>query len=273
MKSASIRDAAWAGVFYPADPDELRDDILQYMEDSGVEETDKIVHAIVAPHAGYIYSGPVAGHAYGAIRGKSYKRVVVLSPSHRIALTGVSVWPEGSFSTPLGEIPVDEEGAARLIDRAGEFFVDLPEAHIQEHAIEVQLPFLQVALPPFALLPLVLGSHDLATARNLARLLFETFGVEDTLYVASSDLSHFHEYQSAIRIDKLLLNNLEELENEALSRAIERGEAETCGGGPILTVATLTRDHCAGHDRKGRQDGTPLRRERVDFPRRPGGRV
>lgn len=246
MKSVTDRAAAWAGVFYPADPDQLRDEVLAHMENASDEEMGGDVHGIVAPHAGYIYSGPVAGSAYRSILGKSYKRVIVLSPSHRVALQGVSLWPAGSFTTPLGSIPVDQEGAARLIGRAGGFFHDLPAAHRKEHAVEVQLPFLQVALGPFHLLPLILGSHDLATARNLARILFETFGAEDTLYVASSDLSHYHEYDRAVRIDRLLLNLLEKLENEELSRAIERGETEACGAGPILTVATVSRDYCNG---------------------------
>lgn len=246
MKSASERSAAWAGVFYPADPDQLRDEVIDHMESSGEEAPGGDVLGIVAPHAGYVYSGPVAGHAYQAIRGRRYERVIVLSPSHRVALRGVSIWPRGSFTTPLGRVPVDEEGAERLLARAKGFIHDLPAAHVQEHAVEVQIPFLQVALPPFKLIPLVLGTHDLATARNLARILFETFGTKDTLYVASSDLSHYHEYDNAVLIDRLLLRELEGQENESLARALERGETEACGAGPILTVATLSKDHCAG---------------------------
>ncbi len=246
MSIVADRPAAWAGVFYPAEPGRLRADITRFMNESNVKKRDETICGVISPHAGYVYSGPVAGHAYAAVRGKTYHRVVVLSPSHHVALRGVSIWPRGSFATPLGDIPIDEEGATLLMERADGFFVDFPAAHEREHAVEVQLPFLQVALGPFHLLPLVLGGHDLSTARNLARILFETFGAEDTLYVASSDLSHYHEYDRAVMIDALLLKTLEELDLECLARAIERGETEACGAGPILTAGAIARDHVAG---------------------------
>jgi hypothetical protein len=201
------------------------------------------VVGLVAPHAGYVYSGPVAGAAYAAVRGETYGRVVVLAPSHRAAFPGAALWPAGSYRTPLGAVPIDEDGAAELIRRAGDLVRDLPEPHREEHALEVQLPFLQVAIGSFRLVPLVLGSHDLEYAESLARLLADTFGPEDTLYVASSDLSHYHAYDEAVRIDGLLLGLLGKLETDRLAAAFDRGETEACGAGPILAVATASRDH------------------------------
>jgi AmmeMemoRadiSam system protein B len=197
---------------------------------------------IVAPHAGYVYSGPVAGSAYAPVRGRSYGRVVVLAPSHRAAFSGASVWPSGSYETPLGPVPIDAEGAAELRKRGGGLVSDLPGAHRDEHSLEVQLPFLQKALGSFRLVPLVLGSHDLDSARDLGALLDDTFGTADTFYVASSDLSHFHPYDEAVRIDRLLIETLEKLEVEKLSRALERGAVEACGAGPILALASAARD-------------------------------
>ncbi|MFH1680686.1 MAG: AmmeMemoRadiSam system protein B [Candidatus Eisenbacteria bacterium] len=237
-----VREPCWEGRFYPADPAELKRDVLRYIEEPEEAPPSGEVIGIVAPHAGYVYSGAVAGRAYAAVRGRAYDRVVLLSPSHRAAFRGASIWPAGSYRTPLGEIPIDEEGAEALL-RAGEGLVrDLPGPHIEEHALEVQLPFLQVALGAFRLIPLVLGSYDLPFAEELAGRLAGAFGSEKTLYIASSDLSHFHEYGDAVRIDRLLLERLEKLEIEKLAGALDRGETEACGAGPILTVAVAARD-------------------------------
>ena len=239
----AVREAVWAGRFYPSDPGELRREVTRWIGEAESDPPEEPVIGIVAPHAGYVYSGAVAGEAYRAVEGRSYKRVVLLSPSHRAAFDGASLWARGSYRTPLGEIPIDEEAADRLLDEEGELVRELPEAHREEHAVEVQLPFLQVALPPFRLVPLVLGSHDLGYASKLAAALVRLFGAGDTLYVASSDLSHFHRYDDAVRIDSLLLDLLGRLENEKLARALERGETEACGAGPILTIASASRDH------------------------------
>ncbi len=247
MNPTTDRKPAWSGVFYPADPRDLERDVNRYMEESGEHPSEEEVIGLVAPHAGYVYSGPVAGHAYASIKGRSYSRVVVLSPSHRVAFQGVAIWPRGTFETPLGSIPIDEDGCDRLLDRAGGFFTELPAAHTKEHGIEVHLPFLQEALSSFKLIPLILGGHDLETARNLGRILAETFPERDTLFVASSDLSHYYEYDHAVQIDSLLLDTLEKQDTEGLARALGRGETEACGAGPILTVATISRDFADGH--------------------------
>ncbi|MFH1276989.1 MAG: AmmeMemoRadiSam system protein B [Candidatus Eisenbacteria bacterium] len=243
VSGGPVREAAWAGQFYPSDPQRLRSDVIEYLGEAGDGPPRGTVIGLLAPHAGYIYSGAVAGNAYAAVRGREYDRVVLLAPSHRAYFRGASVWPRGAYRTPLGEVPIDEEGAARLLEKGGGLVSDLPEAHTEEHALEVQIPFLQVALPSFRLVPLVLGSHDFDFAASLARLLAETFGSEGTLYVASSDLSHFHSYDEAVRIDGLLLDLLGRMETKRLAAALERGETEACGAGPILTIATASKEH------------------------------
>jgi len=239
-----VRAPVWAGRFYPSDPEELRQVVTDYLDQPDPADEPGSVVGLVAPHAGYIYSGEVAGYAYAAVRGRAFERVVVLSPSHSYGFSGAALWPSGGYRTPLGTIPVDEEVSARLLEKGAGAVVARPKAHLEEHSLEVQLPFLQVALEsPFRLVPLVLGTTDLSFARNLARLLAEETGRENTLYVASSDLSHYHPYDDAIRIDALLLDLLERMELEKLADALESGKTEACGAGPILTVGAASRDH------------------------------
>ncbi|MBM3319455.1 MAG: AmmeMemoRadiSam system protein B [Candidatus Eisenbacteria bacterium] len=238
----SIREARWDGQFYPADPRDLEREILRFLDEAEGSNPGGEVIGLVSPHAGYVYSGPVAGSAYAAVRGRSFARVVVLSPSHRAAFHGASIWPAGAYRTPLGDVPIDEKGAAGLLLAAKDLVRDLPGPHIEEHALEVQIPFLQVSLGAFRLIPLVLGSHDLSFAEELAGRLADLFGSDDTLYLASSDLSHFHSYDDAVRIDRLLLDLLERLEIEKLAGAIEAGNTEACGIGPILALGAAARD-------------------------------
>ncbi len=246
MTDVLDRLPAVAGRFYPSDPAELREDIAAFLAEADEQaEADAGARtiAIVSPHAGYVFCGGVAAHSYREIVGKSFARVVVLSPAHTMSVSGVALHPAGSFRTPLGTVPIDEAGTAALLMRAPGFFQIDPEPHRLEHGIETQLPFLQQSLKgSFALVPLIIGAHDLAFAEHLARYLSETFDAEDTLYIASSDLSHFHPYEIANQIDGLLLELLEEMDLVKLSRGLELGEIEACGAGAILTTALLARE-------------------------------
>ncbi|MBN1825930.1 MAG: AmmeMemoRadiSam system protein B [Candidatus Eisenbacteria bacterium] len=244
-----IRETAVAGLFYPSDPNELRETILGYLDGAETEPPAGAVVGLIAPHAGYVYSGPTAGRAYAAVRGRSYRRVVVMAPSHRAVFDGASVWPEGAYRTPLGDAPVDGEGARLLVERGDGLVRALPEVHREEHALEVQIPFLQVALGSFSLVPLILGDRDLEFAKRLAALLADCFGAEDTLYVASSDLSHFHAYDDAVRIDRMLLELVRSGETERLAAALDHGETEACGAGPILTLARASAERFGARPR------------------------
>ncbi|NNE10258.1 MAG: AmmeMemoRadiSam system protein B [Gemmatimonadetes bacterium] len=241
---------AVAGRFYPSDPDELREDIAAFLaeaEEQADDDAGAETIAIVSPHAGYVYCGGVAGHSYREVAGKSFARVVVLSPSHTMSVSGVALHPAGSFRTPLGAVPIDEEGTAALLMRAPGFFHVDPEPHRLEHGIETQLPFLQQSIEgDFSLVPLIIGAHDLGFAENLARYLSETFDAKDTLYIASSDLSHYHPYDVANQIDGLLLELLEAMDLEKLARGLELGEIEACGAGAILTAALIAREQSGG---------------------------
>lgn len=197
-EKASVRPAAVAGLFYPADPGELRAVVAQYL-DSASNDSLRAPKALIVPHAGYMYSGRVAAAAYAAIsaRRDTIRRVVLLGPSHRVYLHGIALPRWDAFATPLGEIPIDREARSRLIASGEVMSADAPHAH--EHSLEVQLPFLQVLLGDFELLPLVAGS---AQPEHVAAVLSAVWEDNATLVLISSDLSHYHPYEEARAIDR-----------------------------------------------------------------------
>ncbi|HKE92790.1 MAG TPA: AmmeMemoRadiSam system protein B [Povalibacter sp.] len=200
-ENASVRPAAVAGFFYPGDPAQLRDAVEHYLGTVGHLSAPTAApppKALIVPHAGYVYSGPVAAAAYSAIaaRRNAIRRVVLIGPSHRVYLHGVAVPRVDAFQTPLGDIPVDRERRAMLIASGEVMSADAP--HAQEHSLEVQLPFLQQLLPEFELLPLVAGAAEPA---HVAAVLDRVWGDAETLVLISSDLSHYHPYEAAQRID------------------------------------------------------------------------
>ncbi len=196
--NASIRAPAVAGFFYPQDPAELRECVSELLGAVSVNASLHAPKAFIVPHAGYVYSGSTAASVYAtaAQHKATLRRVVLLGPSHRVYLEGTAVPESAAFATPLGIVPVDVELKSRLRDLPGVLESDRP--HALEHSLEVQLPFLQLAIGEFTLLPLVLGR---ASAQEVARILDAVWGDADTLILASSDLSHYHSYREARRID------------------------------------------------------------------------
>lgn len=194
------RTPAVAGAFYPADPTELRAQIDGLLAAAGAEaeDTSEAPKALIAPHAGIVYSGPVAASAYRRVApfASRIQRVVLIGPSHRVALRGVAVPSVDSFETPLGAVPVDREAVATLLELAQVREDDEP--HRREHSLEVHLPFLQRVLPRFQLVPLVVG---VAEAAEVAEVLERVWGGSETLVIVSSDLSHYLDYASAKRMD------------------------------------------------------------------------
>jgi len=193
-----IRQPAVAGSFYPADPHQLATD-LRRMLDSVPGPRQLPPKALIAPHAGYIYSGPIAATAYARLREahRDISRVVLIGPAHRVAFPGIGVSTADAFRTPLGDIPLDRAAIAEALARPG--VVALDEAHRQEHSLEVHLPFLQLLLDGFALVPLVAGD---ASDQMVADVLDCLWGGPETLVVVSSDLSHYHDYQTASLRDR-----------------------------------------------------------------------
>lgn len=194
---STIRAPAVAGYFYPEDPATLRAAVEAYLAGAGTRP-GRLPKAVVVPHAGYVYSAPVAASVYRLLQSARtrIRRVVLAGPAHRVPVQGAALSPAAEFHTPLGAVAVDPDANALLGDLP-QVSVCAP-AHRHEHSLEVQLPFLQLLFGKFVLVPLLFGrANPTATAEVLARL----WGGEDTLVVVSSDLSHYHDYETAQRID------------------------------------------------------------------------
>jgi AmmeMemoRadiSam system protein B/AmmeMemoRadiSam system protein A len=234
------RPAGVAGTFYPADPEQLRNHVDALLAAAKVPEMEGKLWAIVSPHAGYPYSGAVAAHAYAALKGRHITRVVVISPSHYEAFPFASIYDGDAYETPLGSITVDKAFAAKLA--GGQYLKLSSRGHIQqgeqhEHALEVQLPFLQRAIGnDFQLVPIVVGDQSYAVTRALGVALARLIRSPETLIVASSDLSHFHTYDQAVALDRKPLRALEDWDYFSMARNFEAREWEACGGGPIIAA-------------------------------------
>ena len=213
LQGARTRPAAVAGLFYPADPVRLQTEVLELL--GGAAPASKVMpKALIAPHAGYVYSGRVAGAAFAKLRarGQTITRVVLIGPAHYAHVGGIAVSSVDAFETPLGRVHVDTETCSQI--GRFEFVTQTDAPHEPEHALEVELPFLQTVLSSFQLVPLVVGD---AAPREIAHLLRQLWDGPETLIVVSSDLSHYHSYETARRLDL------------STAEAIERGEWVSLG--------------------------------------------
>jgi len=226
----NVRPAAVAGMFYPGDARELSRDVGMML--AGAKTPELRPKALIAPHAGYIYSGAVAASAYALLKpiSDNIRRVVLLGPTHRIAVRGLALPGADAFDTPLGRVGIDLD-AARLI--AGLPQVSLsPQAHAQEHSLEVHLPFLQSILPDFSLLPLAVG---MASPEEVAEVLDALWGGEETLIVISSDLSHYLPYPVARKVDADTV--------DAILHGHPVTHEQACGGTPVNGLLLAARRH------------------------------
>jgi MEMO1 family protein len=236
-----VRKPVIAGSWYTDDPRALRSEITGFLEKAEISGIPRKPIAIISPHAGYMFSGKVAAHAYKAVSGHTYSAVAVISPSHRAYFPYVSIWAKGSFETPLGILEVDEPLCGKLME-ASVIFTDNTKPHSAEHALEIQLPFLQAVLPPFKLCPLIMGRQDPDLCLELSNALQASIkNPDDVLIVASSDLSHFHPGKQAEEMDALVARHIEEFDIEGLSRDIETSKCEACGSGPIMTALSYAK--------------------------------
>jgi MEMO1 family protein len=196
--NTSVRLPAVSGLFYPDDEHELRAAVSAYLAQHKPETAGPPPKALIVPHAGYIYSGGIAGAAYATVTKlrDTIRRIVLIGPSHRVYLRGMAAPAASSFATPLGKVEIDRALKATLLQREDVVEADAP--HAQEHCLEVQLPFLQMLFDEFTLLPLVLGS---IAPERVAAALEEVWGDAATLVLVSSDLSHYHTYEQARQID------------------------------------------------------------------------
>jgi len=223
-----------AGLYYPADAAELGSLVDGYIAGPAAPAGSDRPLALIAPHAGYSYSGSTAGRAYSLVRGGPYDVVVIIGPSHQYGFRGCSVYPKGGLETPLGIAAVDADAAA-AIRRAGGFdFVR--EAYEKEHSVEVQVPFIQKALPAAKIVPIVMGDQDEQTAKALAAALVKGLAGRRALVIASTDLSHGLAPKDATARDDATVKLIQEFKTDAILRGMARGENIICGGGPVAAV-------------------------------------
>ena len=222
---------AVAGMFYPLDARELEEQVTHMLDEAKVDGTHP--KAIIAPHAGYMYSGPIAASVYKLIAPvkDKIKTVVLFGPSHRVAFSGLALSQANAFATPLGNIPVNKEKSALILTLPQ--VQNLEQAHTQEHSLEVQLPFLQQVLDEFDIVPIVIGD---AEADDVAEVMDKLWDDDSTLIVVSSDLSHYHSYDVDQRMDAETSAAIERLDPEDI------GVNDACGRNPIKGLLTLARD-------------------------------
>ncbi|MFO1154022.1 MAG: AmmeMemoRadiSam system protein B [Rhodospirillales bacterium] len=230
---SEVRPAAVAGMFYPQAASDLRDEIAGLLAEAAPRvATGPVPKAIIAPHAGYIYSGAVAASAYARLvpAGEQTRRVVVIGPAHRLAFRGLAVPGTEAFATPLGVVPVDKEAIQRIASLPDVQVLDA--AHADEHAIEVHLPFLQTLFADFSLVPIVVGD---AAPDSVARLLDALWGGDETAIVISSDLSHYLPYDRANAVDARTSRAIESLDGRAI------GYEQACGRLPVAGLLAVAK--------------------------------
>lgn len=241
---AEERQPAVAGTFYPADSTELRQLVEAQLraanQSTGI---DGRIVALIVPHAGLVYSGPVAANAYRLLEGSGTKHIVLVGPSHHYAFHGISVYGPGVvWKTPLGSVPCDDALCRQLIESDKEISV-IPQAQEHEHSLEVQLPFLQSVLHDFSIVPVTMGSQDRNAINILADALSKLPDDRQTIIVASTDLQHYRPASEGRLMDSLSLACIESLNSGRLERLLSEGKTEMCGGGPAAAVvqAAVTR--------------------------------
>jgi AmmeMemoRadiSam system protein B len=229
-----------AGSWYPAEPALLRAELERHLAAVPHTQLPGSLVGLVSPHAGLRYSGPVAAYGYAHLRGTAAATVVLVGPSHRVGFDGSSVFARGRWQTPLGEVPIDEPLAAELL-AASDGVHDAPRAHLEEHSLEMQVPFLQHLVGALRLVPILMGGQSRAEVDALAAALATALRGHDALLVASSDLSHYHPAPVANRLDEAVVGDVERLDPEALMDRLEARDEHACGGGPMVAVLKAAR--------------------------------
>jgi MEMO1 family protein len=239
-----LRRAAFAGSWYPRTPDALAAEVDRHLEAVAAASAPGRLVALVSPHAGLHYSGPVAAHAYALLRARSELTVVLVGPAHRASFEGVALHARGEWQTPLGSVAIDQELAEALLAAGGEVFDDAGP-HRNEHSLEMQLPFLQRVVSGLRIVPLLMGTQSRtevdALAGALAAALESRASGREVVLLASSDLSHYQPAPVAGRLDAEVVEDVRRLDAEALMRRLETRDNVACGGGPIVAVLKAAR--------------------------------
>jgi MEMO1 family protein len=234
-----IRKAAVAGSWYPGSAAALGAAVDRHLSMADDSVAGDLV-ALVAPHAGLMYSGPVAAHAYRLLRDREFDVAVLVGPSHFVAFEGVAIYPSGGFETPLGIASIDA-GCAQALLATAAIVREHPAAHVREHSLEMQLPFLQHLAPAVPIVPLVMGHQTSATARALGDALAAALRGRRALLIASTDLSHYHDAATAAELDRVVIDCVARFDADALQAALDARPDHACGGGPTVAVMRAAR--------------------------------
>jgi len=235
---SEVRKPVAAGTFYPGSASKLRSEIEDFLSNVEKVPIDGKIVAIIVPHAGYIYSGQVAAHAYKQIEGMHFDTVVMIGVSHRMPFRGAAIYKSGAYETPLGTVKVDDELTSELMSQTDilEFY---PDADAIEHSLEVQVPFLQVVLSDFKIVPILMRDWSGMISHAISDALAKVMKDKNVLIVASTDMSHYHPYKEAVSMDDVALTSIKRMDIEQLDDDLASGEAELCGaGGVIVTLMT-----------------------------------
>jgi MEMO1 family protein len=240
----SVRQPAVAGTFYPGEENELRNMILEMLQQTSTEQIENHIVGIISPHAGYTYSGKVAAEAYKQIEISKYDNVIVIAPSHFEYFDGCSIY-FGNYETPLGIVSTNIEIADSIVSKSPAI-MNASKGHFQEHSLEVQIPFLQICLRDFKLIPVVMGKQDYLTAKELSNAVYAVlsdpaFENQRTLIVGSSDLSHYYPAKIAKEMDGIVINDIEEFDEKRLFEDIDSKRCEACGYGAMISTMMIAK--------------------------------
>ena len=231
-----------SGQFYSADPKELSADIERYSAAAKITPLAQHIDVVIAPHAGYLYSGPVAAYSFKAVSQNKYKTIVILAPSHYLGFDGISIWPKGGFQTPLGVAPVDEEFTQKLMAANANVYFE-SKAFDQEHALEVEIPFLQKTFSDFQIVPIIMGQPSFQLLKDFAKALNQIIGDrQDVLVVVSTDLSHYHDDAFARQMDARTLGAVMQLNAEQVWIENQKRTMEMCGFVPATAAILYARE-------------------------------
>lgn len=237
--NGTVKEPSVAGTFYPADRNKLSELISHFLAKAKKTSQQGRLIALISPHAGYIYSGQVAAYGYKEIKDKDIKNIILIGPSHHVGFTGASVYTKGSFKTPLGTVKINEKIADDLLNENADvkFF---PDAYKKEHSLEVQLPFLQTVLKDITIVPILIGTPTRQTFMHLTEKLTEIMD-EKTLIIASTDLSHYHDYDKAKEMDSRTISAIEKMSSRDIERLMKSGEGELCGVYPVMITIEIAK--------------------------------
>jgi len=231
----NVRMPAVAGLFYPLDATELSEQITNLLDSNKLDKKFNNILGIVVPHAGYIYSGKSAAIAYNVLKeNNDFETAIILSPSHHEYFSGISIFDGDFYRTPLGDVPINKELATEIVNLSKTITFS-NKGHKKEHALEVQLPFLQMIKKGFNIVPIVIGDQSAEFIQDLSNVLAQIYDGRIILII-SSDLSHFHSKKKAFELDKIVVDRINNMEFPELYNDLANNNCEACGGGGIVAL-------------------------------------